>query len=66
MCQKWRIGRKPRSRSIAAAARSAALIACRNCGDGTPRQELGGPRLDPIEQRRADAASPVLGMDDSP
>ena len=33
---------------------------------GDAGQELGGPRLDPVEQRRADAASPLLGVDDAP
>ena len=29
-------------------------------------QQLSRPRLDPVEQGRADAASPLLGMDDAP
>jgi hypothetical protein len=50
MCQLCRIGRRPWNVAIAAAAASRALMA----------------RLDPIEQRRADAAPTLLGMDDAP
>ena len=57
MCQKWRTGRRPRALAIAAAASSRALIEWRNRGDSTPAEQLGCPGFDPIEQRRADAAS---------
>ena len=66
MCQKWRIGRRPRAPAIACRGAIGAVQRVPESRRRHAREERGGSRFDPIEQRRSDAASPLRGMDDAP
>ena len=66
MCQKWRMGRRSSVGEHRRRRPIGPLTDWRNPWGRDPRQEFGGPRLDPIKQCGADAAPSVLRVDDSP